>query len=63
MKPTENLVRIEEAAKQLGLKRVTFVARKYPVAMNIAGLKLYDIDELKAIKFIDKRRKNGLPKN
>jgi len=59
MSQPKTLVRQRDAARELGIKVDTFCKRKYPIATTVYGIKLYDIDELKAIKFIDKRRKNG----
>jgi len=54
---TNNLVRTNTAAEALGLKRVTFVARNYPIAEIIDGVKYYDVEELKEMVHRDKRRK------
>lgn len=55
MEIAENLVRAQEAAKILGLKRTTFLARNYPVQQIIGGIKFYNPDYLKRLQFIDRR--------
>lgn len=51
------LLRLKNAAKALSLNKDTFIKRGYEADKIIDGVKFFDIERLKAIKFVDKRYK------
>ena len=55
--PKNKLLRTSKAAKELGLKFDTFVKRNYKPALEVDGVRYYDIEKLKATPFIDGRKK------